>query len=66
MSSSVNIEVGVTVGVGGTGVNIEVGTVVSVGTTLATGAHEAKIKATSKTVMMLLIFIDYHIMQGTA
>ncbi|GJQ51123.1 MAG: hypothetical protein HKUEN01_35090 [Candidatus Kuenenia stuttgartiensis] len=50
----------------GTGVNVEVEIAVSVGTTLAAGAHEAKIKATSKTVTMFLIFIDYLVMQGTA
>jgi len=54
------------VDVGGMGVNVEVGIVVSVGTTLAAGAHETKIIATSKTVTRFLIFIDYLILQGTA
>jgi len=56
----IGVEVGVggtDVKVGGTGVKVKVGTAVSVGTTLAAGAQEARIKVTSKTVMMFLIFI---------
>lgn len=58
---------GVKVGafVGGKGVKVGVGIAVSVGTTLAVGAHEIKI-TTSQTMTMVLIFIDYLIMQGTA
>jgi hypothetical protein len=48
----------VKVSVGGIDVIVDLGTVVSVGTTLAAGAQEASIKATSKTVTMFLIFID--------
>lgn len=59
------VKVGVFVGTGD-GVKVEVEIVVSVGTTLAAGAHEARIKATRKTVTMFLIFIDYLILQGTA
>jgi hypothetical protein len=44
--------------VGVDGMGVFVGIVVSVGTTIAAGAHEAKIKAISKTVTMFLIFID--------
>jgi hypothetical protein len=61
----VGVKVGVFVGTGD-GVKVEVEIVVSVGTTLAAGAHEARIKATRKTVTMFLIFIDYLILQGTA
>ena len=52
--------------VGGTGVNIEVGIAVLGGATLTAGAQEAVIKATNKTVMIFLIFIDYLVMQGIA
>jgi hypothetical protein len=45
------------VGVGGIGGKVKVGIAVSVGTTLAAGAHETKIKMTSKTIPMFLIFI---------
>jgi len=64
--SIVGIEVGAIAGVGGTGLKVEVGITVSVGTTLAVDKHEAKIKATSKTVRMFLIFIDTFAMRGTA
>ena len=57
ISSIVNVGVGAIVGVGGTGVNVKVGAAVSVATILAAGTHETKIKATSKTVTMFLIFI---------
>jgi hypothetical protein len=68
MSGSIFSFMGVGVGVvvEGMGVKVELGATVSVGTTVTSGAHEAKIKATSKTAKMFLIFIDYLIMQGTA
>jgi hypothetical protein len=54
-------------GVGGAGVKARVGIIVSVDeTTVIAGAHDTKIKATSKTVVMLLIFINYLALQGTA
>jgi hypothetical protein len=52
------IGVGVEICVGGISVKVDIGAAVSVGTTLAAGAQETKIKATSKTVTMFLIFID--------
>jgi hypothetical protein len=48
------------------GVTVDIGTAVSVEATLSAGAHEAKIKATSKTMTMFLILIDTFLMQGTA
>jgi hypothetical protein len=52
------------VGVRGIGVIAEVGIAVSVGMTLVAGVHEAKIKRTSKTVMMFFIFIDNFLYKG--
>ena len=60
------VAVTVIVGDGGSGVLVEVGIAVSVETTFATGAHETKTIAISKTVTIFLFFIDYLIMQGTA
>jgi hypothetical protein len=57
--------VGVFVGTGD-GVNVEVGIAVSVETILAVGEQEVRIRATSKTVTMFVIFIDTFFMQGTA
>jgi len=48
----------VKVDVGGTSVKVDIGTAVSVGTTLVAGEQEARIKATSRIVMIFLIFID--------
>ena len=57
MSSIVSVGVGVIVDVGRIGGKVKVGIAVSVGTTFAAGAHETRIKTTSKTVPMFLIFI---------
>jgi hypothetical protein len=47
------------VAVGGIGVKVGSGTIVSVGeTTVTAGAHEVKIRAMSKAVLMFLTFID--------
>jgi hypothetical protein len=51
----------------GTGVKVEVGTTVSVGGTDVTAViHEGKVKATSKTVMTVFVFICTLIIKGTA
>ena len=51
-SSIVGVVVDVIVGAGGIVVTVKVETAVSVGTTLAAGAHEIKINAKNKTVIM--------------
>jgi hypothetical protein len=56
--------VGVIVGLGGMGVTVDIGTAVSVEATLSAGTHEAKIKATSKTMTMFLFFIDTLLCKG--